>query len=238
MKILKSLPLILLILHFGNTNAQMKNFLDTPYIESRISIDTFLTPDIIKIEIVLQEKDTKNKVSVEELEKRMFIQLNEMDINLEKNLAISDLSSNFRFYALKKTDILKSKYYTLTLNTTTQVSELFQRMEKVNISNISIKELDISNKKIIEDILIQEAVNKSIQKATIALKVNNQKPGRILYLYVEDSTNSSDISNALQGKVAGVMIRGYSSVQKENEPIIEFEKIKISKSINSKLEII
>ena len=51
---------------------------------------------------------------------------------------------------------------------------------------------------------------------------------------------NSNVTNMLQGKVAGIQIRGYSSNYKarEYDPIdIEFEKIKIESTVTVKFEI-
>jgi hypothetical protein len=68
------------------------------------------------------------------------------------------------------------------------------------------------------------------------LKPLNQTLGKALYI----SDLNSNITNLLQGKSAGIQIRGYSSnyKAKEYQPIdIEFEKIKIESAITIKFRI-
>ena len=60
--------LILMVLFYLLGNAQYKNFIDQPYIEVNGNADTMVTPNEIYIQIQLSEKDTKDKVSIEELE--------------------------------------------------------------------------------------------------------------------------------------------------------------------------
>ena len=52
-------------------SAQTKNFIDQPHIEVDGVADTLITPDEIYIKIIISEKDTRDRQSVEELEKRM-----------------------------------------------------------------------------------------------------------------------------------------------------------------------
>jgi uncharacterized protein YggE len=52
-------------------SAQMKSFLDVPYIEVFGSADTLVTPNEIYISIVIAEADVKNKISLEDQERKM-----------------------------------------------------------------------------------------------------------------------------------------------------------------------
>ncbi len=96
--------------------AQMKTFIDQPYIEVAGSADTMVTPDEIFIKIEISEADTKNKTSVEDLERKMFDALKAMGIDVEKYLTTSDISSNFKNYFLRGKNVLKSKEYMLKVS--------------------------------------------------------------------------------------------------------------------------
>lgn len=52
--------------------SQTKTFIDQPYIEVAGSADTLVTPDRIFVRIILSEKDTRDRLSVEELEIKMI----------------------------------------------------------------------------------------------------------------------------------------------------------------------
>ena len=73
------------------------------------SADSLVTPNEIFIKILITEKDTKDKTSVEEQEIKMVNVLKGIGVDVEKNLTASDMVSNFRTYILKSKDILKSK---------------------------------------------------------------------------------------------------------------------------------
>ena len=226
---LTSLFLFMIISGFS----QSKNFIDQPYIESRVTKDTLISPDRIELSLILDENDTKNKTSVEALEKKMFSQLKKMNLDLETQVSLSDSDSNFKFYALKKTGVLKSKHYVVELHSASQVGELMQTMESVGISNISIRSVKVSNEEEIKETLVRQAVKKAIKQAGNALAVNDQKAGNILQLYIEaDTFNYQPLR---EGRVSTMQIK----VSSDNapEPQISFEKIKLSKTINIKLAI-
>ena len=75
--------------------SQNKNFIDKPYLETSASVDTLVTPDKIFLSIVISESDSKDKVSVEELEQKMVNKLKSLDIDIEKQLKLNDFESNF-----------------------------------------------------------------------------------------------------------------------------------------------
>jgi hypothetical protein len=81
--------------------AQTKNFIDLPYIEVEGYADTSVTPNEIFIRIVISERDTKDRTSVEGLEAKMVAAFKSLGINTEKELTVNDMASNFRSYLLK-----------------------------------------------------------------------------------------------------------------------------------------
>ena len=75
--------------------------------------DREVTPDEIYVRIVINEKDNKGKVSVEQQEKEMFRRLKAAHIDIEKDLVVQDMSSDLQTYFLRKNAILSTKTYQL-----------------------------------------------------------------------------------------------------------------------------
>ena len=109
----KSFLLLLGLLASASALAQSKNFLDQPYLETSAQADTLVIPDRIYLGILLQESDSKGRVTVEELEQKMAARLKAIGIDLEKQLAVSDLSSDFKKYFLRGQEVLKDKAFEL-----------------------------------------------------------------------------------------------------------------------------
>ena len=105
--------------------SQTKNFIDQPYLETSAKADTLVIPDRIYLDILISEKDTKDKKSIEELEILMEERLKSIGIDIKKQLTLNDLASNFKKYFLKNTDILKTKSYSLIVYDAKQQEELF-----------------------------------------------------------------------------------------------------------------
>lgn len=212
--------------------SQSKNFIDQPYIEVSGSADTLVTPNQIFIKIVISEKDTRNKVSIEELESKMISSIKATGVNTEANLVLSDFVSNYRFYLLKQKDIIKTKQYILKVNDAVTASKIFLLLEGLEISNVSIERVEHSEIESIKNICRTKAIENARNKAIALTKPLSQTIGSAINI----SDTETYFDGQLQGKVAGIMIRGNSSysAEKYEAPQIEFEKIKIRQTVNSK----
>ncbi len=126
-------------------SAQTKNFIDQPYIEVSGNADTLVTPNEIYIRIVLSEKDTRDRVTIEQLEQKMVEALKSLGLDIEKDLSASDMSSNFKFYLLKSKDIIKTKAYTLKVSNAVTTTQVFMKLEEIDIANVSIERVHHSH---------------------------------------------------------------------------------------------
>ena len=234
---MKKIGLLLVIgLLFLKGYSQEKNFIDQAYLETTAIVDTLVVPDRIYLSILITEKDTRGRTSVEELENRMNTKLIALGIKTKKQLTLSDVTSNFKNYFLKGKDVLKNKAYTLLVYDAETAGKVIVGLESIEISNVHLNKTEYSKIEELKIELKQKAVLKAKIQAESMLKPLNQKIGKALQI----SDLNSNITNLLQGKAAGIQIRGYSSNYKarEYQPInIEFEKIKIESAITIKFGI-
>jgi len=221
--------LILFSLFFTNGFSQIKNFIDQPYLETNAKADTLVTPDNIYLTILLTEKDSKGKISVEELENKMALHLKSLGINLEEQLKLSDLASNFKKYFLKQQDILKSKSYTLLIHDAITTGKVIIGLEKIGISNVHLEKLEYSKLEDLKLILRSKAVLKAKMQGEALLTPVNQKLGQIIHLV----DYNRQIHRALDERI--MVSKKYSENDKFEEPIdIQFDKIKVQSEINVK----
>ena len=214
------------------TNSQTKNFIDQPYIEVNGSADTLVTPNEIYIRILLSEKDTRDRASIEELEQKMVTALKGMDLDTEKDLTTSDMTSNFKSYLLKSKDVIKSKMYTLKVKDAITASKVFIKLEESGISNTSIERIDHSDLNNLKNRMRTKAILDAKERAIALTKPLDQTIGSAINIV--DTDNNSQL---LQGRVPGIQVRGMTLVQSNGYidlPKIEFEKIKVTAGINAK----
>src|SRR5215204_1145864 len=224
MKRLTILALMLFIIY--SANSQTKNFIDQPYVEVSGSADTLVTPNEIYIRIILSEKDTRDRISIEELEQKMVAALKGLGLDTEKDLTTSDMTSNFKTYLLKSKDVIKTKIYTLKVTDAVTASKAFMKLEEIGISNTSIERVDHSDLNNLKNKMRTKAILDAKERAIALTKPLNQIVGSAINIVDTDN----NISQQLQGRVAGIQIRGISSIQSYGYmdlPKIEFEKIKV-----------
>lgn len=218
-----------LLVSFTTMFGQAKNFIDQPYVEVVGVADTLVTPNEIFLKIVISEKDTKDKYSVEEMESKMIASLQELRINTEKELTTSDMLSNYKSYFLKGKEVVKSKEYILKVKDAATVARVFAQLESIGLSNTTIDRVNHSEKENIQNLCRTAAVKDAKRKAIALTKPLGQTIG--LAIYISDQRMGFD---AFEGRMAGVVAMGYALKSKSNyEPAkIEFEKVKISANVN------
>lgn len=229
----KNLATLIAILFIVSGFAQTKNFIDLPYIDINGYADSLITPNEIYIKILISEKDTRDKVSVEESELKMIEGLNFLGINTENNLTTFDFGSNYRFYLLKQKDILKTKQYILKVSDAVITSKVFMMLEDLEISNTSIDRVDHSDIEAIKNVTRIKAIENAKQKAVALSKPLNQTIGQAIY--ITDNEGIATLGNQLSGKATGVVVMGYKKGNLLREPPkISFEKIKVSTTVSVK----
>lgn len=229
---MKKLLFTLIILISLHSFSQNKPLTDKPFIEASGQADTLVIPNKIWINVTLMEKDSKGKKSVEELETDMIQKLKSIGINTEKDLSLNYMSSNFKNYVLKQTDIFKSKSYSILVTDAKTTAKVFIGLEEIGISNVRIDKTENTEAKRIKLLLNAKAILNAKQTAESFTKPLNQKVGNAVQI-----SNFDDLSNQLNGRISGVLLTGYATKRYEaesNESNIEFEKIKISSSVQAK----
>jgi uncharacterized protein len=230
----KSIYIMILGLLTFNVSGQtgIKNFIDQNYIEVVGKSEMEIAPDLIYIKVNINEKDTKNKVPVTELEKSMVSTLEKLGIDVSKDLLIKDISSNFKYYLLTKNDILLTKEYQILVRDGKIASQIFIELEKIGISNVSIDRLDHSKIEQFRREVKINAITAAKSKAESLAQAINQTIGRAIYIQELDNIANVNRENN------SISIRGSSAIYGSNAPIdIDFEKIKIEFSILCRFEL-
>ena len=215
-----------------------KNFIDQNYIEVTGKAEMEIVPNEIYLKILINEKDFKGNKSLDEIEKSMTDKLSKIGIDISKKLAIKDMTSNFRNYWLRNSSINSIKEYQLVVENAKMTGQVFQGLESIGISNISIERIEHSDIQKFRTEVKINAIKAAKRKATFMANAIDQEIGKAIYI----QELNSQIYGALRGRVAGlsnIVVRGYSSkLNEEQVPEIEFEKIKLEYSILVRFEMI
>ncbi|MCL6266994.1 SIMPL domain-containing protein [Flagellimonas myxillae] len=228
----KIITLSLFIVLTMTTYSQTKNFLDIPYLETSARVDTLVTPDKIFLSITIQEKDSKGRKSVEEQENKMANSLKALGIDLEKQLVIKDLSSNFKKYFLRQKNVLKTKQYSLLVHSGKKAGEVLMALEKLGIANTYLEKTEYSKMEDLELELKSKAVVKAKKKAEALTAPLDQKVGSAIHIQDTSTPYYPRYNQPRMEMKTMAMDAG------EAQPLdIDFEKIKVETSVNVKFKI-
>lgn len=210
--------------------SQTKNFIDQPYLETSVRVDTLVTPDRIFLEIRLQESDTRGRTTLEELEKRMATRLTGLGIDLEKQLTVSDLSSDFQKYFLRGQDILKEKVFELLVYEAQTAGRVLYELERAGISNVRLDRTEYSKMDALRATLKARAVRRAQQQGRIMAEAIGQALGKALFI----SDSGFSVFNNMKARAAEVMM---SADEPESVYVAlpaDFDKIRLEASVQVK----
>ena len=219
----------------GFSQTGEKNFIDQNYIEVTGKSEMEITPDLIYISISIQEKDNSGKTPLPELEKKMKEKLTEMGIDVSKDLRVKDIESDFKKYYFFKPDVMLSKDYQLLVHDGGTAGKVFVELKKLNISNISIEKLDHSKMEEFKKQVKVNAVKAAKTKAELLTQAIFQNCGRALYIQEMDYGDYVPMPMMMNRKVSYEMMD--SAGQSNEEPAIEFQKLKLNASVLVRFEL-
>lgn len=234
---MKYIICIVISLFAANSFSQMgsKNFIDQNYIEVHGKAEQEVTPDQIFLKVVVNEQDSKGKQSLEELEKGMIKKLIDIGIDVKKDLVIIDMASNFKNYWLKNKDIYSMKEYQVECKDARTAGLVFQELETLGISNISIERIDHSELEKFREEVKVSAIKAAKQKAEALGEAIGQSIGKAIYIQeLEHQLYRAQASNM---QMSAISIKEYADSESNPLPDIEFEKIKLEYTIRVSFEL-
>ena len=212
--------------------AQSKNFIDRPYLETNAKVDSIVKPDRIYLSILIQEKEDRDKTSVEKQEREMASVLEGLGINLKKQLKIEDLASNYKKYFLRKKSVLKSKAYELIVYDGLTASKVLIHLEDKGISNVRLTKTDYSKSEALKLILRSKAILKAKAQAISLVEPLGQALGNAIYI------SDKYYQNRNYSQRNAKMSLEYAPSNDLEEPIdIEFSGIKIESEVKVRFSI-
>lgn len=217
------LSFLICSLAFGQT----KNFIDQPYLETTAKVDSLVTPDQIYLSIYIHEGEDRNRTSLEKQERTMANVLENLGIDLKKQLKVDNLASNYKKYFLKRKNVLKSKSYTLEVYDAMTAGKVLIGLESEGISNVRLIKTAYSKIETLKLELKSKAILKAQQQAKALTTPLNQQLGKAIY--INDKFYSRPYYNNMN-----MMARAeYAMAEAAETPIdIEFSKIKVESEIS------
>ncbi len=229
--------LVTTILAFAQTNNSRTEA--APYIEVTGIAEKEVIPDEIYIKIIIRERYiNRTKVTIEEQEEKLKAAVKSIGIDLT-NLFLSDANADYVKISWQKKDVLTKKDYTLKVSNATSVGQVFQELEKLEITDASV--LKVNHSKI--DSLRKEvrimAIKAAKEKADYLLTAIGEQTGKPLIvtetpqpIIREEIARMPLRSSANFISIDDVPASNGNKVQE-----IQFQKIKLSSGVYVKFSI-
>ena len=198
------------------------------YIQVNGRAEREIAPDEFYLQIVINERDSKGKVSVESQQRDMIAALKRLGVNVEKQLKVANLSSEF----FKKNTSVATAKYQLQLGSSAEVGKVWQALDGLGISNVSILKVSHSQLERYKSEVRVEAMRNAKQNAATLAEAIGQTIGKCFYVY--DSNN--DVMPVFYNNMAVMRsAKAFDAAEAaaEEEPL-DFKTIKWQYSVQAK----
>lgn len=198
------------------------------YIQVTGRAEKELTPDEFYLQIVINERDSKGKISVESQQRDMVAALRKLGVDVEKQLKMANLSSEF---FKKNTSVAMAKYQ-LQLGSSGEVAKVWQALDGLGISNISILKVTHSQLDKYKQEVRLEAMRNARESAQEMAGAIGQTIGKCFYIY-DSNSNVLPVmyDNAVLMRSAKATADTESAA--EEDPL-EFKTIKLEYGVQAK----
>lgn len=148
------------------------------YIEVTGSNTVRVLPDMIYLEFTIDERVTKGRTELEEVEKNMIEALEGLGIDTKKELKLTASESS----TLKKKKLLSYKNYSLIAKDGESVALIFDALKEVGITSMRIVKTTHSRLKELQSEARKNAMLDAVERATELAGVINQEVGKAFYI--------------------------------------------------------
>lgn len=149
------------------------------YIDVTGRAEREIVPDEFYLSIVINERDSKGKISVEQQQREMIATLRRLSIDTDKQLKVSNLSSEFY---RKNSSVAQAKYQ-LKLASAADVAKAWAALDALGISNVSILRVAHSEIDRLKEEVRLDAIRNARQCATSMAEAIGQHAGKCFYIY-------------------------------------------------------
>lgn len=187
-----------------------------------------VAPDEFYLSVVIDEKDSKGKVSVESQQRQMIDALRRLGIDVDRQLKVANLSSEF----FKRRNSVATAKYQLQLGTAEQVTRVYEALDRIGISNISIQKVSHSKLDELKQQVRVEAIRDAQRNARTLAQAIGQQIGKCFYIF--DSNN--DVLPAFYNNA--IMMRSMAAeadtAAGSDEPSLDFKTLKLQYYVQAK----
>ena len=224
MLLVVAMAVVALSLSVGRAQAQeLTNA--TPFVAVNGSSQVKITPDEIYLRITLDEGDTKGKDVIEAQYKRLFSALRRCDVDVEKQLTLLDMSSEY----YRRGSSLATTQYELKLSSAESVGKVFVTLDKYGITNVVVSRTACSK---IDDYR-RQARQQAIRNAQSRARDLAEAIGQSIGVCFEINDYTSEVRETSSRMMMAKNVAADMATE-EAKPKVEFEQIVINYNVSAK----
>lgn len=200
------------------------------YVQVNGRAEKEVVPDEFYLQIIINERDSKGRISIESQQRDMVAALKKSGIATDRQLTVSNVSSSY----FRKNTSLASAKYQLKLNSAAQLSAAWQALTDLGISDLSLLKVGRSD---------LESLKQEVRKAAIVNARNcaeelagaiGQQVGKCFNIvdYNNDITPAF-YNNSMVFRAKGALMDAETAAADEEEAL-DFKTIKLSYNVQAK----
>ena len=200
------------------------------YIQVNGRAEKEIVPDEFYLSVVIDERDSKGKISVESRQREMIAALRKQGVDVEKQLKVANLSSEF----FKKNTSVATAKYQLKLGSAAEVAKVWQALDALGISDVAIQRVSHSAIDRLKEEVRVEAIRNAQQSARTLAEALGQTIGKCFYIW--DSNNDivpAYYNNAVTVRSMKMMDAAGAAEEAAEEPL-DFKTIKLQYGVQTK----
>ena len=199
------------------------------YIQLNGHAEKEVAPDEFYLSIVIDERDSKGKISVETQQRDLLAALKRSGVDVEKQLKVANLSSEF----FKKKSSVAQAVYQLKLGSAAEMAKVWQALDELNISNVSLERVSHSQLEALKNEVRMEAIRNARTNAETLAEAIGQRAGKCFYIY---DANSDVFPRYYTNKLMtrGAMFDAAVETAVEEEAALDFKSIKLEYNVQAK----
>lgn len=192
-------------------------------------VEREVTPNEIYVRIVIDENDSKGKVSIAEQQRKMIEKLRGLGVDVEKDLQVGDMSGDLRNYTFRRDQVQTQKSYVLKVNSADMLGKVFQSLAGINISEMNIIKATRSDIEQIKAELKVEAMKNAQSTAKSLAGAVGQTIGNAFYIM---DNNYGGGGVMYYDSMAMGRAKLNASMENTADTSLNFQNLKLTYSVN------
>ena len=200
------------------------------YVEVAGYAERNVTPDTFYLSIVIAEKDSKGKISVETQQREMIAALRGMGVDTDRQLTMVDMSGEY----FKKSNTLMTAQYRLKLTSAADVRKAYSLLGDIGISSVTMRSVSYSKIADVRNEVRIESIKNARAKADQLAEAVGQRAGDCIRIndYSRDMTEEAVATyNTRAMKMAANADAGFDMDEDES---LEFKPIRVMGNVNAR----